>query len=290
MATMKKTLASAAAAVLAFAALPAAAQQGTVLTTPVTPMELPIEVEIELSPAGSLKQAPLWKELIQLLRNPYDPVVRRPGFGVDMPPLDVYPVDYNFLTGQPLRLRTSDGEVSWDQPGPLFDPEEVVSTDAFNTPIQLRTVIGHVVACPDAPPGYQAAVLPATFCDGQPEGSLVVFNPDAHPAIPPDGTVIAVASFFDGPCTRSIRRPASSRTSSSSTSRSTRRISSGTRPTSRRFPPRCSRTSAGSGRRSWARPCSGTCRWAAMASRPAARAISTAAWTTGRGTSSTRTR
>ena len=34
-------------------------------------MELPIEVEIELSPAGSLKQAPLWKELYQLLKNPY---------------------------------------------------------------------------------------------------------------------------------------------------------------------------------------------------------------------------
>jgi hypothetical protein len=135
-------------------------------------MELPIEVEIELSPAGSLKQAPLWKELIQLLYDPYSPVVRRPGFGVAMPPLNTYPLDYNFLTGQPMRLRTSDGEVSWDQPGPFFDPAEVVATDAFNTPTELRTAIGHLVACPDTP-AYQAAEVPADFCDGKPAGSLV---------------------------------------------------------------------------------------------------------------------
>ena len=55
-----------------FGATPAVAQSpGSVLYTPVTPMELPIEVEIELSPAGSLKQAALWKELYQLLKNPY---------------------------------------------------------------------------------------------------------------------------------------------------------------------------------------------------------------------------
>lgn len=182
---------------------PAMAAPGGTLTTPVTPMELPIEVEIELSPAGSLKQAPLWKELIQLLQNPYAPVVRRPGFGVAMPPLNVYPLDYNFLTGQPLRLRTSDGETSWDQPGPLFDTEEVVATDEFNTPTALRTVVGHLVACPNVPVSpfpdtYQAADIPATFCTGKPAGSLVVYNPDSNAAIPPNGTVVAVAAFFDG--------------------------------------------------------------------------------------------
>ena len=52
---------------------------GSVLKTPVGPMELPIEVEIELSPAGSLKQAALWKELYQLLKNPY---------AIDCPPDD----------------------------------------------------------------------------------------------------------------------------------------------------------------------------------------------------------
>jgi cytochrome c peroxidase len=186
---------------LALCAAPAAAQNGSVLTTPDTPMELPIEVEIELSPAGSLKQAPLWKEIIQQLRNPYAPVVRRPGFGVAMPPLDTYDLDYNFLTGQLLRLRTSDGEVSWDQPGPLFDQAEEVFPDPFSTPTQLRTPIGHLVACPDPGPGaggYQAATLPATFCDGKPEGSLVVYNPGNNGVIPPDGTVVAVAAFFDG--------------------------------------------------------------------------------------------
>lgn len=173
------------------------AAPGSAFTTPVVPMELPIEVEIELSPAGSLKQAALWKELVQLLENPYAPVERRPGFGVVMPELNTYPLDYNFLTSQPLRLRTSDGEVSWDQPGPLFDPDEDVAVDAFNTPIELRTVIGHLVACPDNG-AYQAAAIPAEFCDGKPEGSLVVHNPDGNEAIPPDGTVVAVAAFFDG--------------------------------------------------------------------------------------------
>ena len=182
-----------------FPVTPALAAPGDVMQTPITPMELPIEVEIELSPAGSLKQAALWKELIQLLQNPYAPVVRRPAFlnGVALPPLKVYPLNYNFLTGQPLRLRTSDGEVSWDQPGPMFDTEETVATDAFNTPTVLRTVIGHLVACPNVP-AYQAAAIPASFCNGRPNGSLVVYNPSANAAIPPHRTVVAVAAFFNG--------------------------------------------------------------------------------------------
>jgi hypothetical protein len=174
------------------------AAPGDTLQTPVVPMELPIEVEIELSPAGSLKQAALWKELVQLLYDPYSPVVRRPGFGVAMPPLNVYSLDYNFLTGQPMRLRTSDGEVSWDQPGPLFDPDEVIAVDAFNTPTELRTPIGHVVACPDTLPGYQAATLPDGFCDGMPAGSLVVYNSSSSPVIPPTGTVVAVSAIVGG--------------------------------------------------------------------------------------------
>jgi cytochrome c peroxidase len=196
--TMKKAIASFVTLVLVVAPPTATAQ--SVVTTPAVPMELPIEVEIELSPAGSLKQAPLWKELIQLLRNPYAPVVRRPGFGVTMPALNVYPLDYNFLTGQPLRLRTSDGEVSWDQPGPLFDTTQDVAPDAFNTPTVLRNVIGHLVACPNPGPAgtYQAANVPSTFCDGTDDGDLVVYNPAGHPAIPPDGTVVAKAAFFDG--------------------------------------------------------------------------------------------
>ena len=180
-----------------FSVVPAMAAPGDVLQTLVTPMELPIEVEIELSPAGSLKQAPLWKELYQLLANPYAPVVRRPGFGVVMPPLNVYPLDYNFLTGQPMRLRTSDGEISWDQPGPLFDPAEGVALDAFNTPTELRTVIGHLVACPDNG-AYQAAAVPGSFCNGKPTGSLVVYNTSGNIAIPPTGTVVAVSAVVNG--------------------------------------------------------------------------------------------
>ncbi|HEX5634363.1 MAG TPA: hypothetical protein VFX50_14080, partial [Gemmatimonadales bacterium] len=95
---VERALARGLALALALGASPAAAQQGGVLTTPRTPMELPIEVEIELSPAGSLKQALLWKELVQLLEDPYAPVVRRPGFGVSMPAVNLYPLNYNFLT------------------------------------------------------------------------------------------------------------------------------------------------------------------------------------------------
>jgi hypothetical protein len=191
---------------------PVLAAPGDTLQTPNVPMELPLEVEIELSPAGSLKQAALWKELVQLLYEPDDVVCppddpatvlvdesqnctatiqRRPSFtGTPLPPLNVYSLNYNFLTGQPMRLRTSDGEVSWDQPGPLFDPAEPVAIDEFNTPTELRTPIGHVVACPNDPPGYQAAELPAGFCDGQPAGSLVVFNSSGSQVIPPTGTVV----------------------------------------------------------------------------------------------------
>ena len=46
---------------MGFSVAPAQAAPGDVFQTPVVPMELPIEVEIELSPAGSLKQALLWK-------------------------------------------------------------------------------------------------------------------------------------------------------------------------------------------------------------------------------------
>jgi len=176
---------------------PALAAPGDTLLTPVTPMELPIEVEIELSPAGSLKQAALWKELVQLLENPYAPIERRPGFGVTMPPLNLYPLDYNFLTAQPSRLRTSDGEVSWDQPGPMFDTQEVVAIDAFNTPTELRTAIGHLVACPDGG-AYQSAAIPEEFCDDKPTGSLVVYNPAGDMSIPPNGTVVAVAAVVNG--------------------------------------------------------------------------------------------
>jgi hypothetical protein len=193
-------------------------------------MELPVEVEIELSPAGSLKQALLWKELYQLLKNPSAVVCppdnaatpfsnesnfctatieRRPAFrgaGVTMPAINIYSLGYNFLTAQPMRLRTSDGEVSWDQPGPMFDPAEDVLPDIFNTPTEVRTPIGHLVACPnlDDPAtlavdeSYQAADVPAAVCAEAPIGSLVVYNSTASLLIPPTGTVVAVSAYVDG--------------------------------------------------------------------------------------------
>ena len=230
---------------LMFSPVLGTAQTGTVLTTPHSPMELPIEVEIELSPAGSLKQAALWKELYQLLKNPNaincpadnpltsenesyfctSTIPRRDGFGATMPALRIYSPGYNFLTAQPLRRRTSDGEVSWDQPGPLFDPAEDVALDAFTTPTRLRTPVGALVACPvtGGAQNYRPQAifgLHTALCDEKPAGSLVVSNPTtrgqrntlgygstctgpgpnngcSNPIIPPNGTIVAV-SAFDG--------------------------------------------------------------------------------------------
>jgi hypothetical protein len=160
------------------------AAPGDTVTTPAQPPEIPVEIEVETGPA-SLKQAPLWKELYQLLVDPYAPVVRRPAFrqpgdprGPNLPDLNVWPLDYNFLTGQPMRLRPNDGEISWDQPGPLFDPDEAVRVDIFNVPLELRTVIGELAVDVD--------------------NNLVVSNPGADPRIPPDGTIVARPAFFDG--------------------------------------------------------------------------------------------
>jgi hypothetical protein len=62
---------------LVFPAGPGMADPGGVVFTPVQPMEIPMEIEIETGPA-SLKQAWLWKEMYQLLEDPYATVERRP--------------------------------------------------------------------------------------------------------------------------------------------------------------------------------------------------------------------
>lgn len=211
---------------LALAAQPALAQN--VIATPAVPPELPVEIETDLAP-GSLKQAPLWKELVQLLENPYGSVVRRPAFrqpgdprGPDLPALAVWPLNYNFLTDQVLRLRTTDGEVSWDQPGPLFDPEqpaESLDTDGNGTPDLLRRSIGALVASATEALDEAAALDGLRLLTRTPQsvnafgcggfdgcGYLLVFNPDdpatraaagfsgtsADLRIPPNGTVVAV--------------------------------------------------------------------------------------------------
>lgn len=156
--------------------------------------ELPVEIETEFGPAGSLKQAPLWKELATMLEDPYAAPTRRPSFlpagcsyqadadlacdDALMPDLSTYPLDYAPQTGQTLRLRTSDGEISWDQPGVLFDPDEFIPVDANNIPLALRTVIGEL------------------FIDA--DDNLVVSNPDDDVRLPPDGTVVAVPAVVDG--------------------------------------------------------------------------------------------
>ena len=175
-----------------------AALLGDTIMTPSVIPELPIEVETEVGPAGSLKIVPLWKETIELLEDPHayvcpfpdDPATqsdervecfatteRRPFFEsyfllggavnpnrgdeVDtMPPLRVFDACHNVLTGQPLRMRP-DEEIDWNQPGYLFDPDEVVAVTnpdltggiASNIPTQLRSAIGALASCStDDPP------------------------------------------------------------------------------------------------------------------------------------------
>ena len=186
---------------------------GPAVETPKTPPELPFEVELELASAGSLKQAPLWKEIIQLLINPYaytstnstNPEIpgfartaniqRRPAFGANMTPLNIWELERNVLTDEIFRLRTSDGEISWDIAGTLFDPDEVIPTDPLypGAVVALRTVIGELVYEDYVPPTGTTVI----------NGSLVVRNPEPgdlgpeDPRIPPDGTIVAVPAFGD---------------------------------------------------------------------------------------------
>jgi cytochrome c peroxidase len=229
---------------------PAAAQ---VPQTPSVVPELPIEIETEVGPAGSLKKVPLWKEIAPLLEDPYafecntpdDPATqeneavecvatteRRPGFGSTMPPLNVFHPCHNVLTGQPLRRRP-DGEIDWNQPGLLFDPEEVVEVEApqpplnieSNIPAELRTPIGSLVACPVQVTDVRTFIEARVACGSgngtllslpnrRFAGSLVVNNPPqiltrvllgfasdvtagsnrSHTAIPPHRTVVAAPS------------------------------------------------------------------------------------------------
>jgi cytochrome c peroxidase len=190
---------------------PAMAQN--VVTTPDMPMELPVEIEVETGPA-SLKQAPLWSEIEQILDNPtgvsldpdfqaVDPnayianINRRGSFRfLPAPPagsanarnLKIWNPNYNPLTAQPLRERTNDGEVSWDQVGPLHDPAQVVATSADptkpNVPTEPRTVIGSLVA--------------------DIAGNLIVSNTGNNPAIPPHGTIVATPITVVGPLEKPV--------------------------------------------------------------------------------------
>jgi hypothetical protein len=188
------------------------AQQGGTITTPTVPLELPTEVELELAP-GSLKDAPLWHEVAEILEDPYaltcttpdDPATptfdersecvaqtpRRPSFlppgcsyqagaavrcnDALMPPLKVWSPNFNVLTGQPMRLRVSDGEISWDQPGPLFGPGPPPPPGSDDAPGSGWEIIGALVVDAD--------------------NNLVVSNPDDNRDLPPNGTIVAVPAF-----------------------------------------------------------------------------------------------
>lgn len=189
------------------------AQRGGIITTPTVPLELPTEVELELAP-GSLKDAPLFHELAELLEHPSDiscttlddpatpafdernecialterrPSFLPPGCSYDpttglppcddalMPPLKIWSPNFNVLTGQPMRLRVSDGEISWDQPGPLFGPGPPPPPGSDDAPGTGFVIIGALVVDAD--------------------NNLVVSNPDNSPDLPPDGTIVAVPAF-----------------------------------------------------------------------------------------------
>jgi cytochrome c peroxidase len=194
---LRRGLASFLALTLALPVSPVMAQ--SVVTTPALPMELPVEVEVETA-VGSLKQAPLWIELDRLLQNPLsvtpdpqfpdDPnayistVPRRRNFGTTMPPLKVWNPYYNPLTAQPLRERTSDGELSWDQPGPMHDPAQVVPTSPDptkpNIPTTTRTVIGELVT--DGSNNLVVNRFPGVGDDKLPPTGTIVAEPAVVPA------------------------------------------------------------------------------------------------------------
>jgi hypothetical protein len=167
-----------------------------VIETPTVPLELPVEVELELAP-GSLKEAPLWHELVQLLEDPYaftcpNPaapneciatIERRQSFlpagcsyeesaqalGVPacdqtrMPALKIWHPNHNTLTDEPMRLRESDGEISWDKPGDLFGPDD------GDPATPLTDIIGRLVV--------------------QPNGNLRLVNTSGDPDLGPNRVV-----------------------------------------------------------------------------------------------------
>ena len=161
-----------------------------------------------------MKQVPLFKEILELLEEPRmtmhggtitcpadDPATlqfdessectstteRRPFFNAEtgveedsMPDLNVFNPCFNVITGQPLRRRP-DGEINWDQPGLLFDPDERVAvSDPGNIPTELRTPIGALVACPrpdDSEDRFRFGDPCGERSIPAPAGSLVVSNP-----------------------------------------------------------------------------------------------------------------
>jgi cytochrome c peroxidase len=182
------------------------------------PQELPIEVETELAPAGSLKQAPLWKELERLLKDPYGEegavgTQRRPSFlppgcsypigtaaptvpcTVLMPTLNVYPLDKSVLTDEPLRYRVLDGqeiseEISWDQPGALFDPVAI----GPGWPAGLLPIIGFIVV------DEENNLVVCNGTDAQEDGVWpcdTADDADGLAKLPPDGTVVARPATMD---------------------------------------------------------------------------------------------
>ena len=196
----RKGLAAFMASLVVFTVSPSLAQETGVVTTPPVPLELPVEVELELAP-GSLKQAPLWHEIAEILEDPYnyrcndpDPnkcvarTPRRPSFlpagcsyqpnlppGIprcttNMPRLNIWNPNHNVLTDQPLRYGIS-GEINWDQPGYLFGPDDGDPT----TPV--TEIIGALVVDAD--------------------NNLVVSNPSGTPDLPADGFVVGTPAFND---------------------------------------------------------------------------------------------
>jgi cytochrome c peroxidase len=129
--------------------LPANVVQNGTITGITTPGFL-FEPEV---PFTSLKNVAIWDELEQLLDNPYQVtldsgtpgndqgfpsyratgVARRPGFGVDLPPLLVHPLNYNPTTGEEMRLINS------EYPGGPFDVVDQLVEDPPGT-FTWRTV------------------------------------------------------------------------------------------------------------------------------------------------------
>ncbi|HSB69947.1 MAG TPA: hypothetical protein VLT62_11495 [Candidatus Methylomirabilis sp.] len=202
---------------------PAMAAPGDVVTngttTGITAPGFLFEPEV---PFTSLKAVPTWNELEQLLDNPYTVTtncsdaqgaipgndqgfptyctnggfVRRPGFGVTLPPLLVHPLNYNPTTGEEMRLLNS------GYPGgPWFVPDEpvqIANTNLFLwtyrrvqvTPGADRVEPGEVPIDYNSPippdaPVFPNSLLLTTLSLDRPANCIVTTE-----TIPPEGSTV----------------------------------------------------------------------------------------------------
>jgi cytochrome c peroxidase len=235
--TLRSLLASLLAVQLAVGALPAMAAKGDIVTTG-TPSGITIPGGFRFEPEvpfTSLKNAPTWNELEQLLDNPYivtydaatpgndngfpsyraTAMTRRPAFGVTLPPLLVHPLNYNPTTGEEMRI------INVNYPGGTFSVVDQLVVDPGNeltgpytwTYVDTQITSGASRVEPgEAPIDYNSPVSADPFtCVTSlelvpPEGALLCGNDPGEPSY--FGFSIFNAGGYSTPAIRNVATPA----------------------------------------------------------------------------------